>query len=194
MRGEPMTRGRQALRALGFAALIALLACFTVPRSDARGQEKQTVALAVIVHPKNPATDVKLREARQILKLDKQFWDNRVRVDLYLPARDSDARTVMLDKIYNKTDEELTKYFVGKVFSGEIPREPSVARSTQAAGKLVARSEGAISVVPANEVPEGVKVLRIDGKKPGDEGYPLVGEVSPKSTELAILRSANASS
>ena len=35
--------------------------------------------------------------------------------------------------------------------------------------------KGAITVVRLDQLPKGVKVLRIDGKKPGEEGYPLAG-------------------
>lgn len=175
-----MITNRRHLRSLLCTALALWLCSFAGSRAAERAQEKKTVALAVIVHPKNPVSDLKLREARQIMKLDKQFWKEGQRVELFLPARNSEARAVMLDKVYDMSDEALRKYFVGKVYSGEIPREPSVARSTKAAGTLVSRSEGAISVIPASEVPADVKVLSIDGKKPGEEGYPLVGEVTPQ--------------
>jgi hypothetical protein len=37
------------------------------------------------------------------------------------------------------------------------------------------KSEGAISIVSSKEVPKDVRMLLIDGKKPGEDGYPLVG-------------------
>jgi hypothetical protein len=45
---------------------------------------------------------------------------------------------------------------------------------------LVRDIPGAIALVPASKVPPGVKVLRIDGKRPGEPGYPLVASVAPK--------------
>jgi hypothetical protein len=180
MAGEPMIRaGRRRSGVLWLAGAMLAMASLAGTRPGEDDGKQATVVMALIVHPKNPATDLKLREARQLLKLDRQFWENRVRVDLYLPPRDTDVRTLLLDKVYARSEEELTRYWVGKVFSGEIPREPSVARSHQAAGLLVARAEGGLAVVPANEVPEGVKVLRVDGKRPGDEGYPLAGKIDP---------------
>ena len=46
-----------------------------------------------------------IRERAQKWSVDKQFWKNRKRVNLYLPARNSDTRAVLLDKIYGMTDE-----------------------------------------------------------------------------------------
>jgi hypothetical protein len=38
---------------------------------------------------------------------------------------------------------------------------------------LVRGIPGAIALVSMNKIPPGVKVLRIDGKKPGERGYGL---------------------
>ena len=63
---------------------------------------------------------------------------------------------------------------IAMIFKGEITAKPSTVSSPKSAGKRVRKHEGAISVVPADQVPEGVRVMIIDGKKPGDAGYPLI--------------------
>jgi len=158
-------------RLLGLAAIALLL-----PVAVAVPQDNKAVAMAVIVHPKNPLKDVKEGELKGYLRLDRQFWPGRKRVQLYLPPSDSPAKRVMNDKVYGMEEKKLRKYWMSKVFAGEIPALPQVVKTPAAAGKLVSAAEGAISVVPADQIPKGVRVLTIGGKKPGDKGYPLVGE------------------
>ena len=159
---------------LGLAGLVLL---FSV--AGAATQGKQPIAMAVIVHPKNPLRDVTAHELKGYLRLDRQFWPGRKRVQLYLPPSDSPAKRAMNDKIYGMDESKLRKYWVSKVFAGEIPASPQVVKNPEAAGRLVSASEGAVSVVPADEVPPGVRVLTIDSKGPGDEGYLFVGEPAP---------------
>jgi hypothetical protein len=87
---------------------------------------------------------------------------------------------VLLQKVYRMDNKKLQKYWVRRLFAGEISAKPSYVPSAKAAGEQVLKSEGAISVVSAKEVPEGVRVLLIDDKRPGDDGYPLVGVPRPK--------------
>jgi hypothetical protein len=75
--------------------------------------------------------------------------------------------------------ESLQKYWVGKLFSGEIPAKPSYVPNPEAAGSRVKESEGAVSVVLASDVPAGVRVLSITDKRPGDADYPLTGSTEP---------------
>ena len=166
------------MRNLAVLLLVAVLA----PAHAQEGKPppkagKQTLpALAVIVHPKNPVTKVSFSELRAYLKMERQFWPNRKRCAIYLPPNRTGEYGILLKKIYRMSHKRLQKYWVRKLFSGEIPSKPSYVPSAQAAGSRVLGSEGAISIVAASAVPAKVRVLLIDGKKPGDKGYPLVGK------------------
>ena len=80
---------------------------------------------------------------------------------------------VLLAKVYETTAPGLRKFWIGKAFRGEIPAAPSVVPTSEAAGTRVNGEAGAFSVVRADQVPEGVRVVTIDGKRPGEAGYPL---------------------
>jgi len=137
--------------------------------------KKAPLELAVIVHPKNPVTKLSFSELRIYLKVEREYWPNNKRCDVYLPQSTTDEYDVLLQKVYRMSNKKLQKYWVRRMFSGEISAKPSYVPSAKAAGEQVLKSEGAISVVSAKDVPKGVNVLLIDGKKPGEEGYPLVG-------------------
>ena len=48
-----------------------------------------------------------------------------------------------------------------------------IVYSNESATELVASIPGAVAFVDAAQVPKGLKVLRIDGRLPGEKGYPL---------------------
>jgi len=158
-------------------ALASLLASLALPALSQEPPPDQPAAdIAVIVHPDNPLQDVKLAQLRGYLRLDRQFWPDRSRVVLFLPPADSPAKEVLNESLYRMDERKLRKYWVGKVFAGDIPSVPQVVKTPSAAGRVLAATEGAVSAVPADQIPEGVRVLKIDGRSPGDEGYALKGK------------------
>ncbi len=167
-----MHRRRGARHAAWWALLgLALLGS---PRAshEAQGAEAPLPRLAVIVHPDTPASDLTLAELRKLFLGDRQFWTRDLPVTLLIPAPRSPERAGALLRIYGKTETQYRHYWIAKVFRGDIATTPK-AVSTEHAGELVRAIEGAITVVPLNRVPPGVKVLRLDGKSPGDGAYPL---------------------
>lgn len=155
---------------LGLAAVC--LAAAGVQASERAPVDEESVA--VIVNPKNPTTNLTFRQLRSYLKLEQQFWPDKDRVELFLRPSRSSEMAVLLSEVYSMSRDELRKYWVGKVFRGDIPSKPAVIPTAKAAGIRVNKLENAITIVLASEVPDGVRVLTIDNKKPGDEGYPLV--------------------
>jgi hypothetical protein len=54
-----------------------------------------------------------------------------------------------------------------------VPRGPKIVFSSDTTLDLVVAIPGSISFIRANEVMGDVKVVRIDGALPSDDGYPL---------------------
>jgi hypothetical protein len=166
----------------GLAVPVLLVAFAAARAEDEPAPKERTVAVAVIVHPDNPTKELSLGELRAYLKLERQFWPNKKRCEVYLPPSRSTEYGILLDVVYQKTHKKLQKYWVRKLFAGEISAKPSFVPSSAAAVKRVKKSKGALSVIPADAVPKGVRVLLIDDKKPGEKGYPLIGKKpEPKS-------------
>jgi hypothetical protein len=130
-------------------------------------------AVAVIVHASNPCPNPTLLELRDILTLRQQFWKDGKRVTLILPASGSREKCVLQKTVYRSNDDRLRRDWAQRLFTGEIPAVPSSLRSPEARIGAVKHSAGAISVVPAADVTPDVRVLIIDGKRPGEAGYPL---------------------
>lgn len=132
--------------------------------------------IAVIVHEQVPVEDLSLSELRSIFRGERQFWSRELTITLLMPPHDSPERKVLLRKIYEQRSEvQYQRHWINKMFSdGGQPIAPKITGSPEMSASLAREIPGAIALVPADKVPEGVKVLRIDGKRPGEKGYPLV--------------------
>lgn len=130
--------------------------------------------VAVIVHEQVPVNDLSLPELRRIFLGERLFWAKDLTITLLLPPKGSQERKVLLDKIYQRRSEgQYQHHWINKLFSGGARSTPKTGASPKMLASLVQDIPGAIALIPADNIPKGVKVLRIDGKQPGEVGYPL---------------------
>ena len=59
------------------------------------------------------------------------------------------------------------------VFRADVPAGPKIVYSNEMATELVQLLPGSIAFVSAAQVPSTLKILRVDGRLPGEKGYPL---------------------
>ena len=139
-------------------------------------QAEESIAqtgLAIVVHKDTVADDVTMGELRNIFMANKQFWPNRSRIILLVRAPESDERDYVLNTIYQMDEDAFRKYWIAKMFRAEVPRGPKIVFSSDMTLDLVVAIPGSISFMRADQVSDAVKVLRVDGKLPSDDGYPL---------------------
>ena len=77
------------------------------------------------------------------------------------------------EHVGNATKDRRDKVMIATKFRAEVPAGPQVVYSAQMARELVTVIPGAITFMPASEVASTSRVLRIEGKLPGEAGYPL---------------------
>jgi ABC-type phosphate transport system substrate-binding protein len=129
--------------------------------------------LAVVVSPDNPVDDIQWKDLVKIFRLEKQYWRDKARVHLVLRESGSKEKGVVLAKIYQTSDEGLKKMWLAKMYREEITSFPRVLNSNEAVIRFVSQVPTAISVIDVMYRDGRVKVLRINGALPGEEGYPL---------------------
>ena len=71
------------------------------------------------------------------------------------------------------TEAQFRQHWIGKVFRADTALAPKIAYSNEMAIDLVSRVPGAIAFVNASQVARGLKVVKIDGRMPGDKDYLL---------------------
>ena len=129
--------------------------------------------IAIVVHKDTPVEDLSLDDLRSIFLADQQFWPNGTRITLLVRAPESDERSFVLDRIYQMSEAQFRQYWIAKMFRAEVPRGPKIVLSTGMALDLVVAIPGSISFTRADTVTDDVKVVRVDGLLPSDNGYPL---------------------
>jgi ABC-type phosphate transport system substrate-binding protein len=129
--------------------------------------------VAVVVHPNVPVSELSFAELRKILLGDRQFWSSRLRVTLLIQAPTAREREVVLKNVYQMTEAQFRQYWIGKVFRAEAAAGPKIVHSNEEAAQSAASLPGSIAFVDASRIPKDLKVLRIDGRLPGEPGYRL---------------------
>lgn len=173
-RPAPRVRRRGEIAPLLWLAMLAAAALAPVARSQTVAESQAGVEVfAVIVNTSNSTESLSFDEVRAIFMLERQFWPNGHRIALLLPPQGSPERQVLLQRVYRMTDGQLRRYWVAKLFRGEIPAVPLVLGESSAIVPSVRRSKEAISIVLLRGEASGVRPLTIDGLQPGQPNYPL---------------------
>lgn len=161
----------KAFRSRIFLLVLGLAAAAGSAPSPAAGAAD--VELAVVVHPDLEVEGVSFADLKKILLGDRQFWSSGERVTLLVQAPKSPEREIILKKIYRMTEAQFERYWIQKVFQADVSTGPKIVVSNAMAVNLVAGIPGAVALVNAGEVPDGLRVLEVDGRSPGEAGYEL---------------------
>jgi hypothetical protein len=129
--------------------------------------------VAIIVNPAQAEGEVSMGELARIFRLDQQRWRSGEKVDLVVQLSRSDKQSVVEERIYHMGAEELRRFWLGKVFRGELTATPRAFSSDASVKDYVAAHPHAVGYIDSLLLDESVKALRVDGKRPGEEGYPL---------------------
>ncbi|MEP6990325.1 MAG: hypothetical protein ABJA80_05280 [bacterium] len=165
-----LNASRRAGRVL--AGMLLALATLTAAR-PAGAQAKNTGAIAIVVHPEVQVSNLSFAELRRIFLGEQQYWSDRSKVTLLVRAPTAYERSMVLDRIYKMDEDRFRQYWIGKMFRAEVAAGPKIVYSSDMALNLISSIRGSITFVPVSAVTPDVKVLRIDGKLPGEAGYPL---------------------
>jgi ABC-type phosphate transport system substrate-binding protein len=150
--------------------VVASFSQFGLQRLSAQAHD---VDVAVVVHPDTPVSNLSLADVRKIFLGDRQYWTANTPVVLLIRAPVARERNVVLKVIYQMSESQFKQYWIAKIFRAESASAPKVVYSNDMANELVTALPGAIAFVDSRDVQPGTKVVRVDGRLPGDAGYPL---------------------
>jgi ABC-type phosphate transport system substrate-binding protein len=152
---------------------ILLLGWVSLCRPNPLWAQRVDIGVAVIVHPDTPVNDLSLAEVRKVLLGERQYWNANVPVVLLIRAPVARERNVVLRTIYQMSESQFKQYWIAKIFRAETASAPKVVYSNDMANELVSAIPGAIAFIDAHDVKPGTKVIRVDGRLPGEPGYEL---------------------
>ena len=150
------------------ALITSVLAIGTVQSQDDGG------SVAIVVHPDVDIDEISMDQLRQIFLAEQQYWPDKSRIILLVRAPATYERTVVLERIYQMNEDEFRRYWIAKIFRAEVPSGPKVVLSTNMARDLVSVIPGAITFMLSADVGPEFKLIRVDGKLPDEDGYPLM--------------------
>lgn len=154
---------------LGILFLAGWCPVLAMPGGSLAAQGKP---VAVVVSPKNSQSNLSLGELRKIFSGEKRSWPDGPKIKLFSRSPGSVERTALL-KLLGKSESEYKQFWTAKVYQGDAEAAPIVLPSNGMQKEALTASPGAIALVDATEVRPGMKVLKIDGKLPDNENYPL---------------------
>jgi hypothetical protein len=129
--------------------------------------------LAIVVNTACSLENVSTGELAKILKAETAKSPDGVKYIIAVRETGSPEREGALKSIYQMSDAEYEKFFLQATFAGTVQAAPKQLTSGAAVRRFVASDKGAISYLCASEADATVKILKVDGKSPGDPGYPI---------------------
>ena len=169
---------RYSLPLLALVLMLALMAPLPVrtePHDSFRYPAAWSPAfqedLAIIVNKANPVEALTLAELRDVFLAERSRWPNGRKVTITMLDIGNPERDVVLRTIYRMREADFNRSFLRARFAGETTEEPKLLASPTNMGRFVFNAPGAIGYVRASSLDGSVKVLRIDGRAPGEPGY-----------------------
>jgi ABC-type phosphate transport system substrate-binding protein len=124
--------------------------------------------LAVVVNKNNPTSSVSVADLQKLLKAAAPNWPDGRKVQVFLTNPGSAENRSILQRFY-------------EMAPGEIKSLPAHKADIQIVGSdeivlmMVTENPGAIGLVNVYSITSQVKVLKVDGKLPLQQGYLLHG-------------------
>jgi hypothetical protein len=156
-----------------FASRAFVLSCLCLALLQPLAAQRHDVDVAVVVHPDTPISNLSMSEVRKVFLGDRQYWSTNIPVVLMIRAPVARERDVVLKIIYQMSESQFKQYWIAKIFRAESASAPKVVYSNDMANQLVTAIPGAIAFIDSKDVKPGSKVVRVDGRLPGEPGYPL---------------------
>lgn len=152
--------------------LASLVLAFVPGTRPARAQ------YALVVNPTNSVADVSFRQVRSIFKAEQQSWGGGRKVYLLLPKSGTEELRFLLDRVYRMSERELARYWLEQQFRNRISARPKALARGRLTASVVARKADAVALMRVEDLPRdgSVKVLAVDGRRPGEPDYPLAAD------------------
>lgn len=129
--------------------------------------------LAIVVNKNSSLSDITSAELAKFFKAEKSKAPDGTKLVLVMQEAGRPEREAALQHVFKMSDGEFNKYFLQATFTGAVASAPRALANGRAVLRFVSESPGALGYVKGDEADDSVKVLKIDGKVPGDAGYAL---------------------
>ena len=160
---RPALGGLHVVRQTAVALLTALLALSLAPRDVA-------AQIAIVVNSANPLDELSIDKLRRLFLGQAATFPSgqHARLATHAPSAAAFDHTAL-----ELQPEIVRSRWMAILFRGEAPAMPAALASADEVKKFVQEHPDAIAYLPAGAADASLKVLRIDGRRPSDPGYPI---------------------
>jgi ABC-type phosphate transport system substrate-binding protein len=149
-------------------AVIAAVMTSSVGQSLHAGER---IPLAVIVSKGSPLNELSSAQLTRMYMGDLVDFSGGRLIPLNR-STGTEERQQFDRVVLGKSPDEMARYWIDRKIRGQSGA-PKAVEPVDVYERVVSKLDGAIGYVRINDVRSDVKVLRIDGKSPGDPGYPV---------------------
>ena len=144
--------------------------CLVIASTLALSSLLEAKQLAVVTDSENPTLNVSAADLQKIFNLRTRNWADGKAVIVVMRNPSATEMQLVLRKLLNMTREQASSFV--ETHKGSVV----IADSDDAVIRFVASNRGAIGVVDLYSLTKDVRVVKVDGKLPVEQGYLLRGE------------------
>ena len=125
---------------------------------------------AIVVNPASSVDNLSLDQLRRIFLGQTATTPNGkpVEVAYLVPERPTFARSVL-----GLPEGAVRQRWIGMVFRGEVTTPAQELNQAEQVKRFLAEHVNGVAYLRVADADGPVKVIRVDGKKPSDDGYPV---------------------
>ncbi len=157
----------------GVAVVFCLVLAITAKAAGDPAPAQAQGDIAVIVNGDVAIDSLSVADLRKIVTGDKEFWPSNQRVTIFIRAPIARERDAVVRDLCQMTEAQFRQHWIGKVFRADTASGPKITYSAESTIEQVGRTPGAIGFVQGPVNARTVKVLKVDGRLPGQSGYRL---------------------
>lgn len=159
--------------------LASVLALLQITLSGQGAANRGAPGLAIIIHRSNPVENLTLADLRKILLLERQSWPHGRKITIVMRDSGQPERDSLLKEVCGMSDGDYLRHVLQATFRGTTISAPRVISTSEGMRRFIFNAPGAVGYLRADEVDDTVKVVRIDGRLPGDSDYALAAARRP---------------
>lgn len=164
---------RKALKTAWTTILVVAMVAASLAQNPVRPRTGGRESIAIVVDRNNPLNSVSSTELREIFFGDRRWWTHDRPITLVAMRPGSAERETILRTIYGMDEKGYEEFFFFAMFRGDLFYPPTDVSTAGELKKFLSKKPGSVGYLRASDVDNTVKVLRVDGLLPDDDGYPL---------------------
>jgi hypothetical protein len=129
--------------------------------------------IAVILNKSNAITTLTMIELRKIIMGQETKWPGGGKIIVWMTFPGQPERVATLKIVCGMSESDLTLHFMHASFKGDSGDPPKALLSGALVRHSIATTSDGVGFILASQVDDSVKVVTIDGNRPGEAAYKL---------------------